>query len=114
VTAPTGLSRTARVRIHPCHAPILAGLDGDACALPVMVDPYPLTPAGEVWALTAGRVTYHLLRGALDPRNRWSIPGHPPTADRPVLAAHRCSEPVPPEHRLPPVPAAPRPAPEEF
>ena len=112
----TGATRTPRIRVHPpCHQPILAGLDANRCALSVMVDPYPLTPAGEVWALQSGRRTYALSRGELERRDRWSIPGRPPSPKLPVLVEHACDTPVPPEHRAPPPPSPPRPAtPEEI
>ena len=112
----TGASRKARIRVHPrCHQPILAGLDADVAALSVAVDPYPLTPAGEVWALQSGRRTYALSRGALERRDRWSIPGRPPSPKLPVLAEHACDSPVPPQHRAPPIPTPSRPAtPEEI
>ena len=112
--APTGTSRTPRIRVHPiCHAPILAGLDANRCALSVAVDPYPLTPAGEVWALRAGRRTYALQWGALERRDAWTIPGHPPSPGLPVMAEHVCGHPIPDEHRAPPTPHSPAPADKE-
>jgi len=79
-------------------------MDGDLAALTVTADPYPLNIAGEVAALRAGRRTYQLFRGALDPRDRWNIPGHPPTADLTVLAEHRCRDLIPAGWRRPPTP----------
>ena len=104
----TGATRTPRIRVHPgCHQPVLAGLDANRCALSVMVDPYPLTPAGEVWALQSGRRTYALSRGALERRDRWTIPGQTPSHRVTVLAEHRCGDPPPADLRLPPAPPAP-------
>ena len=115
LAAPTGTSRTPRIRVHPtCHQPILAGLDANRCALSVAVDPYPLTPAGEVWALQSGRRTYALMWGALERRDAWTIPGHPPSPGLPVLAEHVCESPIPMEHRAPPTPPRPTVTPEEF
>jgi len=114
MTTITGANRKASIRVHPrCHQPILAGLDADVAALSVAVDPYPLTPAGEVWALQSGRRTYALSRGALERRDRWTIPGQTPSHRVTVLAEHRCGDPPPADLRLPPAP--PRPAtPEEI
>ena len=95
---------------HSCGQHILRGLDADRCALTAEVDPYPLTPAGEVRALTAGRPTYCLSGGQLEPRDRWNIPGHLPSHDLLVLAAHDCTG-IPADWRLPYRPPAPAPAP---
>lgn len=108
---PTGATRKASLRTCRCHQPILVGLDADRCALAAACDPYPLTPAGEVWALRDGRWTYLLAGGQLQPRDRWNIPGHPPDDATRVLAEHRCGHPIPDERRAPPPPAPPRPAP---
>lgn len=101
------LSRRPRLARHRCGAWTLTGLDREVAALTVHVDPYALTPAGEVAALRDQRHTYRLYRGALDIRDQWNIPGHPPTHDLPVLAEHRCGAPVPDGWRLPPAPPAP-------
>ena len=104
-----GIGRRAHIRTCPtCKQPTLTGLDADRCALTATVDPYPLTPHGEVWALSDGRHTYQLQHGQLEPRTRWNIPGHPPGPDHTVLTTHRCHQPIPTQHRRPP---APRPAP---
>lgn len=91
-----------------CGQPLLVGLDGDAAAFPARVDPRPLNPVGEVEALTAGRATYVLRLGALDRRNRWNIPGRPPSHQVPVHVAHDCAQPLPDAWLLP---ALPQPAP---
>lgn len=108
--APTGVGRKVALRKCGCGEPVLAGLDGNRCALAVAVDPYPLTAAGEVWALTDGRHTYRVWHGQLDLRDRWNIPGHPAGVDETVLASHRCDQLVPLEHRAPPAPPRPAPA----
>lgn len=111
-TAITGASRKAQIRVHSCHAPILAGLDADVAALSVAVDPYPLTPLGEVEALRDSRRTYDLRQMRLDRRDHWTIPGHPPSPRHPVVAEHRCGHPIPDDWKAPPAPPAP--TPEEF
>lgn len=101
----TRVSRQARIHTcRTCAAPVLTGLDADRCALTTTVDAYALTPAGEVWALRDGRRTYTLHRGQLDRRDRWNIPGHPPSPQRTVLATHTCHQPIPLEHHRPPTP----------
>lgn len=106
----TGAHRRASIRVHSCHAPILAGLDADVAALSVAVDPYPLTPAGEVEALRDHRRTYDITDMRLDRRDAWTIPGHPPSARHPVLAEHRCGHPTPDDWKAPPAPAPAPPA----
>lgn len=113
-TTITGTHRRASIRVHSCHAPILAGLDANVAALSVAVDPYPLTPTGEVEALRDDRRTYVLLRGELDRRDAWTIPGHPPGPGCTVLAEHRCEARVPDDWKAPPAPAAAPPTTEEF
>jgi hypothetical protein len=110
---PTGVTRRATIRVHTCHSPILAGLDADRCALPVAVDPYALTTAGEVWSLRAGRDTYVLHQGLLHLRTRWDIPSNP-AGSVTVLAEHRCGHPPPIELRQPATPPAQPPAKEMF
>lgn len=105
----TGIGRKASIRVHPCQAIVLIGLDADRCAITATVDPYPLTPAGEVWALQQQRRTYQLDHGRLEPRDRWNIRGKPPSPTRTVLAWHDCTTPIPAEHRRPTPPPAPRP-----
>jgi len=89
----------------------LSGLDADRAALPVTVTAHALTASGEAWALQLGLATYQLTGRQLYPRDRWNIPGKPPSAERTVLAAHDCDLVIPAEHRRPlPPPAPPRPA----
>ena len=84
-----------------CRRIVLTAWDADMCAILVHLEPHALTPHGEVWALRDGRRTYNLTRTGIDRRDRWNIPGKPPSIDRVVLASHECSSPgVPPEHRL--------------
>lgn len=92
-----------------CGVDILTGLDGDRAALLVAVDNSPITAQAEVTALTGRRRTYELRLGALDLRNRWTIPGRPPSPSRPVLVEHDCNQPVPRTWLLPPdpIPAPP-------
>lgn len=92
-----------------CGAIVLRGLDADACAFTALADPRPVTAAGEVAALRDGRRTYDLDGRELSARDRWSIPGRPPTPRRPVLAAHRCHSPLPATWLAP----APDPAPDK-
>lgn len=101
------LARRASLTVHQCGAHVLVGLDADRCALVARVEPYPLTALGEVEALRAGRWTYRLLQGALDRRDRWNIPGKPPTAEVPVLAEHVCGQPLPATWLAPPPPRRP-------
>lgn len=99
-------SRSCSLTKHSCGMPVLTGLDADRAALTVTVDPYPLTPLGEVQALRAHRPTYLLTARQLDRRDRWNIPGRPPTHARTVLATHDCTG-IPDTWRLPPPPPAP-------
>ena len=91
---------------HRCGAQVLAGWDGDRCALYVTLDPSPLNLTGEVAALTAGRRTYRVRSGRPDLRDRFSIPGHPPSPDLTVLAEHRCGEVIHRAWLLPPPPVS--------
>ena len=92
-----GLTRRAKLLAHPpCHFPTLAGLDADRCALDAWCDLGELTLEGEALALLDGRRTYELHGGRLSPRDRWCIPGRPAGRSRwPVLAEHRCHDPIP-------------------
>lgn len=103
------MNPSLKTQAHRCGAQVITGWDGERCALFVTLDPSPLTPTGEVAALTAGRATYQMRRGRIDRRDRWNIPGHPPSLDLPVIAEHRCDEVI---HRqwLLDIPPAPAPA----
>lgn len=55
-------ARCANLRTCPrCQATVLAGLDADAAAIPVRLDPTALTEIGEAVALLQGRATYDLV-----------------------------------------------------
>lgn len=110
----TRLGRKVVMARHDCGEPILIGLDDDRCALVARVDPYPLSATGEVAALRSSRHTYYLRHGALERRDRWNIPGHPPCPDLLVLAEHVCGTRPPDDWLAPPSPRPSRPAPEEF
>lgn len=97
-----------KVTRHRCGVEVIAGWDGDRAAQFVVLDAAPITAAGEVAALTAGRRTYRLWRAGLDRRDRWNIPGHPPGLDLPVHAEHRCGEVIHRDHLLE-LPASPAP-----
>jgi len=88
---------------RPCGQPTFTALTGDRCAVIVRVDTPPLSPTGEVAALTAGRRTYAARGKYLEPRDRWTIPGRPPSADNHVHAEHTC-QPIPATWLLPPAP----------
>jgi hypothetical protein len=108
------IGRRVVMMLHSCGEHVLTGLDDEPCGMTVRVDPYPLSPTGEVAALRAGRRTYWLRHGSLERRDQWNIPGHPPAPDLLVLAEHRCGDRPPDDWLAPPSPRPPRPAPEEF
>lgn len=92
-----GVTRAARARrCRTCRKYVLAGLDSDRCALPVAVDPDPLSALGEAAALIAGRATYALRfwsgRLELDHRNQYEIRAGGDRR-RDVLADHLCGQP---------------------
>jgi hypothetical protein len=101
------------IQIHvcfDCQTAVLSGLDADRAALPVTVTAHALTASGEAWALQSGLATYQLIGRQLYPRDRWNIPGKPPSASRTVLATHDCDLVIPDQHRRPlPPPTPPRP-----
>jgi hypothetical protein len=85
-----------------CGAWTLVGLDDDTLAFTARVDPTPLTPAGELACVLAGRPTYDLIRRGtrrvLDARDDHALRARPPAvpgARYDVLPAHRCHQPVP-------------------
>jgi hypothetical protein len=85
-----------------CGAWTLVGLDDDTLAFTARVDPTPLTPAGELACVLAGRPTYDLtrrgVRRVLDARDDYALRARPPVAPGArydVLPAHRCHQPVP-------------------
>jgi hypothetical protein len=110
-----GVGRTVRSRVHaPCGEVTLAGLDADVAAFEAIVDPYPLTPVGEVEALRADRRTYRLADRRLEPRTGRTITGHPPGPDCRILATHRCGQPIPDGWKAPPPPRRPPPPPLDY
>lgn len=92
-----GTTRVARARrCRTCREYVLAGLDANRCALPVAVDPDPLSPRGEMVALLAGRTTFSLRLLAdqleLDRRSAFEIrSGRTERLD--VLGRHACGLP---------------------
>lgn len=99
---------TASVECRNCRQPILAGVDGRVAGLSAFCDPEPLTRGGELLAVLSGRRTYGVgIGGDLYRRDRWGLR----TAVAPVLAEHRCHDPVPYPWRAPALPPTRRPAP---
>lgn len=96
------MSRSAvDVYCPKCRQPTLVGLSDDRAGYNVRVDPWPLTRGGELLAVVDRRTTFGRDRdGSLHRRCRWQIRA---TADRPVLAEHRCSSPLPFGWRAPTV-----------
>jgi hypothetical protein len=95
------IGRAARTVRHVCGQVVIEGLDRNRCAFLVAVEPTPLTAEGEVAAMRDGRGTWRIFHGALDPRDRWNIPGHLPGQPHPVHAEHRCHDPLPASWRAP-------------
>jgi hypothetical protein len=88
-------ARAATLRLCTrCRAPIITGLDADRAAITAYCDPTPLTQFGEAVALLQGRFTYDLTscngRKELWHRYSWNIGKF----TDPVLAAHRCGQPM--------------------
>jgi len=86
---------------HRCGQPIIAALDRWICAISVTCDPWPLSPAGEVQALRAGRRTYQVRQWGVQHRTAYRIAGNPPGPRTTVLAEHTCGEVVPKSWRQP-------------
>jgi hypothetical protein len=109
------LGRRARVQVCAvCHRVVIYGLDADRCALTATVDAHPITAAGEVEAIRAGRRTYELARMELHPRDRWNIPGRPPSHRLIVLADHDHKKRIPDSWLMPPAPSTPPKPPKEM
>lgn len=74
-----------------CGRFLLVGLDADRAALPIGLDPRPLTPTGEAVALICGAETYtgRRFRAGLS-ADRRSAREIAQRRDETVLAAHRC------------------------
>ncbi len=103
VISAQGLTSKARIHTHrPCGIPTLAGFDNHTAALDAWCDLAQLSPTGEALALLDNRRTYRLWNGTeLRRRDRWTIPGHPPTENLPVFAEHRCHQPIPATWTIP-------------
>lgn len=94
------LTRTAKPRRCPtCRQMILAAIDD--LGFDAWADPRPVTPLGELQALTSGRRTWSHTMGGLDARDAPFIAYLP--ADRlDVHGEHRCG--APPVQTRPPPP----------
>jgi hypothetical protein len=98
-----GVSRRARAGLcRSCGRVVLRGLDADAAAMAVAVDPEPLNALGEFLALSVGRVTFDLtwrLRYELDPRDAWHIRTRPAAVrgKSAVVVQHSCADVMPAE-----------------
>lgn len=97
--APDGARRAARARACPhCGQPTMHGLDDDVAACAVRVDAYPLSQAGELAALIAGRPTYALrwvagrARYEIDFRHPLNIEKEPAgtVTNLDVVVGHQC------------------------
>jgi len=76
-----------------CGAPVLTARAGRIAALDVIADPEPVDTTGEILALLDGRLTWHLVIGALGHRRiTWRGTTHirAGPARHPVLADHVC------------------------
>ena len=91
-----------RLGKHRCGQITMVALDHWTAAMPVQLDPWPLSPAGEVEALRAGRRTYQIRHWGVRHRNAYRIAGNPPGPRTTVLAEHRCGEVTPETWRQPP------------
>ena len=98
-----------RLGNHRCGELIMAALDHWACALTIDLDPWPLSPAGEVEALRDGRRTYQVREWGVRVRNAYRITGNPPRPGVTVLAEHRCGERIPQAWQQPLVVPTPKP-----
>ena len=90
--------RRATVTRCACGAPVVAGLDADTCAFPVTSDPVFLTWPGELAASQHDRPTFTLMAQSLFRRDRFA---RAEPSRHPVLAAHRCNQPIPQAWRTP-------------
>jgi len=91
-------------KLHKCDCgePVILGWDQPhACAQQVILDPYPITAAGEVAAIADQRPTYKFWNNRIQLRDKWNLPGSPPGHHRLILATHRCGSFIDPAHRLP-------------
>lgn len=96
---PHTTSRRAQLTHCPCGMPTLTGLDNDRCAFPANADLSFLTWPGEIAAIHLdGRVTYALLAGTLFRRDE---PTRSTESTHPIVAEHRCGDPIPDTWRKP-------------
>lgn len=80
---------TTRVYIHACATCRATVLYGLAEGIPARVDPQPIAPAAEAWAIAAGRWTFTLRRSGLIHRDEDRR--RDPALAQPILAQHRCT-----------------------
>lgn len=91
-----------------CGAAVLHGVDANVAGFTATADSRPLTRTGELLAVIQGRAVYDLdSRPSLHRRRAWHIRGNPPTPYRPVVAEHRCGQPLPDAWIAPTAPATP-------
>lgn len=89
----TRLGRTATTRTcKTCAQPTLIGLDDDACAFTVTVDPYPITARDEIRAAIAGKKTFlfSASKSRVDFRTPARIISAPIEVGVIVLIEHEC------------------------
>ena len=85
-----------RHRCRTCRTWTLRGLDEDQCAHTTLVDPTPLTAAGEAVARLLGLVSYDLdTTGTLWRRTQYDITARPAESNDPlfpgtVVVEHQC------------------------
>lgn len=75
-----------------CFAPILGGIYD---ALPIKLDPYPLTPWGELLSALSGCETFLLACGTLWRRNTYAIQTSPTGLGGIILRTHICGNSIP-------------------
>ena len=96
VSTAGGRDQASVLRCKVCRSLVLVGLDEEALALTARAEVAELTPAAELAALLAGRMTYRLHRDPagrwrLRRRDHWQIAGSPAGVVT-VVAEHRCGE----------------------
>lgn len=94
--------RVSGARCRTCHVVVLRALDGDICAMPVTVDPDPVSVIGEFLAVTQGRRTYDLMSWRSNKAYSYCLEFRRPvhitrTRRYDVYAEHRCGAPLPKE-----------------
>ncbi|WP_063735588.1 hypothetical protein [Streptomyces sp. RTd22] len=86
-----------------CGASVLTARPGRVAAIDVTADAEPISPLDEIHALLEGRLTWHLVTGAITPpRITWRGATHIQAgpARHPVLRDHRCPPDAAPDGRL--------------